>query len=197
MPGSEGRHKEKWRRLWPAVNFTGEAQRKSFRQNATAFHAPLPLQLSTYSSPSALNHYHPPPQAPHQADSAWYGKVYFPLSIPPCISHCRLAFGATNLSFLNSIPKPATPLPPRGSGHLHSDSRRDIHTFCKYPLPLFAIRGLQTSAAEDALKRNLRGTRLLSLEEATKTIFATHSSTVYLRLCEICFLSSSLSRPSR
>ena len=168
-----------------------------FPPECHAFHAPLPLQLSTYSSPSALDHYHPPPpppQAPHQTDYVWYGEVYFPLSIPPCISHCRLAFGATNLSFLNSIPEPATSLPPRGWGHLHSDSRRDIHTFCKYPPSLFAIRGFQTSAAEDALKRNLRGTRLLSLEDATRTIFATHSSTLYLRLREICFLSSSLSR---
>lgn len=40
-----------------------------------------------------------------------YEQVYFPLSIPPCISRCRLAYGATALSFFEFYPSQQLPSP--------------------------------------------------------------------------------------
>lgn len=79
MPGSEGRHKEKWRRLWPADNFTGEAQRKSFRQNATrsTLHCPFSSPRIVRPRPWAIT-IRPPPNPPTNRLCLVWGSVFSP-----------------------------------------------------------------------------------------------------------------------
>lgn len=92
-------YKERWRRFWPVVNFTNEAQRKAFRQNATrcTLYCPFSFLRIVCLRPRPLLS----PKEPKEPRV--YEEVYFPVSIPPCVSRYCLAFGAIDLSFLNSI----------------------------------------------------------------------------------------------
>ena len=115
--------------------------------------------------------------------------MYFALSIPPCISRRRLAFGAMDLSFLNFI-RARNPSSARrddrngaqrGSSHLHRVFRREIHTFYKYPSPLyippftlgiFAYRG-----GGNAFGWNLREIRTFSLARVIRFFSSNSLST--------------------
>lgn len=146
---------------------------EDFPPECYAYHALLVFYVSTYICFRLLLYF-------QKNKKEWriYEEVCFRFLILPCISRCRLAFGAMDLSFLNFIwAKNIFPFFTRRSKWYVKNwiicisiFMQEIHIFCKYHLFYicifpFALRIFKYWRKDNTLKWNLKKIWFLCLIE--------------------------------